>query len=168
MTQSTRLFNVAGVSGPIGAKVVIGINFVGTRELTEALLPRMAAGSSIVMTSSLAASQYLDRRELSEELLATTTREEALAWCDTHAVEVGTGYAVSKDTLLWYTLTKAVRAGGKRHQDQCCRPGDHIHPDHRRHDQVAWEGIPGCDSDAAGPGCRSARAGNRHRVPGQF
>ena len=65
------LFNVAGVTGPLGAKVIIGINFVGTRELTEALLPRMRPGASIVITASLAASQYLQRRSLAEELLAT-------------------------------------------------------------------------------------------------
>jgi NAD(P)-dependent dehydrogenase (short-subunit alcohol dehydrogenase family) len=117
------LFNVAGVSGPIGAKVVIGINFVGTRELTEALLPRMAAGSSIVMTSSLAGSQYLDRRELAEELMATTTREEALAWCDAHPAEVGTGYAVSKDTLIWYTLTRAVELAAKGIRINAVAPG---------------------------------------------
>jgi NAD(P)-dependent dehydrogenase (short-subunit alcohol dehydrogenase family) len=117
------LFNVAGVSGPIGAKVVIGINFVGTRELTEALLPRMTAGSSIVMTSSLAASQYLDRRDLAEQLMATTNRADALAWCDEHPVEVGTGYAVSKDTLVWYTLTRAVELAARGIRINAVAPG---------------------------------------------
>lgn len=106
------LFNVAGVSGTLGAKVVLGINFLGTRELTEELLPRMQPGSAVVITSSLAASRYAEREGLIGELLATQTRPEALAWCEQHRTEVGTGYAISKDALMWYTLTRAVDLAG--------------------------------------------------------
>ena len=50
------LFNVAGVSSGIGDPLlVVTINFLGMRHLTEALMPKMAAGSSIVSVSSLAA-----------------------------------------------------------------------------------------------------------------
>lgn len=101
------LFNVAGLSGTIGADVVVGVNFIGTRELTEALIPRMQAGAAIVNTASVAASRYLERRDLVAELLATDSREAALRWCREHADEVGTGYAISKDALVWYTLHRA-------------------------------------------------------------
>jgi NAD(P)-dependent dehydrogenase (short-subunit alcohol dehydrogenase family) len=117
------LFNVAGVSGPIGSSVVIGINFVGTRELTEALLPRMAAGSAIVITSSLAASRYVEREALVRELLATQTRAAALAWCQAHADQLGTGYAISKDALMWYTLTRAVELAGRGIRINAVGPG---------------------------------------------
>jgi NAD(P)-dependent dehydrogenase (short-subunit alcohol dehydrogenase family) len=102
------LFNVAGISGTVDPGLVVGINFVGTRELTEALIPRMRAGAAIVNTSSLAASRYLERRELVGGLLATHDREAAMHWCASHVEEVGTGYAISKDTLVWYTLNRAV------------------------------------------------------------
>ncbi|MGV7643084.1 SDR family NAD(P)-dependent oxidoreductase, partial [Mycobacterium kansasii] len=53
------LFNVAGVSSGIGDPLrVVTINFLGLRHLTEALIPRMPAGSSIVSVSSLAAAAY--------------------------------------------------------------------------------------------------------------
>src|ERR1700737_977444 len=56
------LFNVAGVSSGIGDPlVVVTINFLGTRRFTEALIPTMPAGSSIVSVSSLAASDYLEQ-----------------------------------------------------------------------------------------------------------
>jgi len=102
------LFNVAGISGTADATVVVGINFVGTRELTEALIPRMAPGAAITVTSSLAASRYLERRELIAGLLETRDRAAATAWCRAHPMEVGTGYAISKDALLWYMLHRAV------------------------------------------------------------
>ncbi len=117
------LFNVAGISGTIGAAVVLGINFVGTRELTEALVPRMQPGAAIVITSSLAASRYMERRELVAELLATDSREAAITWCAQHKIEVGTGYAVSKDALIWYTLTHAVELAGRGIRINCLAPG---------------------------------------------
>jgi NAD(P)-dependent dehydrogenase (short-subunit alcohol dehydrogenase family) len=117
------LFNVAGVSGPIGASVVIGINFVGTRELTEALLPKMQAGSAIVITSSLAASRYREREALIRGLLATETRGEALAWCQQHAAETGTGYAISKDALVWYTLTRTIELAARGIRINAVAPG---------------------------------------------
>jgi NAD(P)-dependent dehydrogenase (short-subunit alcohol dehydrogenase family) len=39
------LCNVAGVSGMIGAKKTLAINFYGLRELTEALAPRLREGA---------------------------------------------------------------------------------------------------------------------------
>ncbi len=53
------LFNVAGVSSGIGRPLlVVTINFLGLRHLTEALVPTMPPGSSIVCVSSLAAAGY--------------------------------------------------------------------------------------------------------------
>jgi NAD(P)-dependent dehydrogenase (short-subunit alcohol dehydrogenase family) len=102
------LFNVAGVSGRIAPSVVVGINFVGTRELTETLIPRMAAGAAIVNTASIAGSRHVERRALADALLATADRAAAERWCDAHADELGTGYALSKDALIWYTLHRAL------------------------------------------------------------
>lgn len=117
------LFNVAGVSGTLGATVVVGINFVGARELTEALLPRMEEGAAIVNTSSIAASRYLERRDLVAELLATADRNAATRWCEEHAGQVGTGYAISKEGLIWFTLDRAVELAGRGIRINCVAPG---------------------------------------------
>jgi NAD(P)-dependent dehydrogenase (short-subunit alcohol dehydrogenase family) len=117
------LINVAGVSGMLGGDLVVGINFVGTRELTAALQPRMAAGAAIVNTSSTAASRYLERRELVAELLATEDREAAMRWCREHPDEVGTGYAISKDAIVWWTLGSAVGLAGRGIRINCVAPG---------------------------------------------
>lgn len=117
------LFNVAGVSGTLPPELVVGINLVGTRELTAALLPRMAEGASIVNTSSMAASRYLERRELVAELLATENREAAMRWCREHREEVGTGYAISKDAIVWWTLESAVPLAARGIRVNCVAPG---------------------------------------------
>ena len=117
------LVNVAGVSGTIAAELVVGINFVGTRELTEALLPRMGEGAAVVATSSTAASRYAERRELIAGLLATADREEAMRWCAEHAEEVGSGYAISKDAIVWWTLDSAVDLAARGIRINCVAPG---------------------------------------------
>jgi NAD(P)-dependent dehydrogenase (short-subunit alcohol dehydrogenase family) len=117
------LFNVAGLSGTIGALVIVGVNFVGTRELTEALIPRMAAGASIVTTASIAASRYLERAALIDGLLRTESRAAAMDWCRAHPDEVGTGYAVSKDAIVWYTLRRALDLAPRGIRMNCVAPG---------------------------------------------
>lgn len=107
MDRLDVLFNVAGVSGRLDPATIVGVNFVGTRELTEALVPRMPEGGAIANTASLAASRYRERAALVAGLLATTTREGARRWCRDHRDEVGTGYAISKDALVWYTLERS-------------------------------------------------------------
>jgi NAD(P)-dependent dehydrogenase (short-subunit alcohol dehydrogenase family) len=102
------LFNVAGVSGTIAPELIVGINFVGTRELTEALIGRMTSGAAIVNTASIAGSHHVERRTLAEALIATPDRAAALRWCREHAEAIGTGYAISKDALIWYTLHRAL------------------------------------------------------------
>lgn len=117
------LFNVAGMSGPVDPTETIGVNFVGTRELTEALIDRMPAGAAVVNTASVAGSRYLSRRELVAGLLATDSRAAATRWCQEHRAELGTGYAVSKDAVIWYTLERAVPLASRGIRMNCVAPG---------------------------------------------
>lgn len=117
------LVNVAGVSGRLDPALVVGINFVGTRELTESLEPRMRPGSAVVVTASLAASRHAERVELLDGLLATRSREEADAWCRAHRREVGTGYAISKDALVRYTLDRTVELAARGIRINAVAPG---------------------------------------------
>ncbi|MFC5745850.1 coniferyl-alcohol dehydrogenase [Actinomadura rugatobispora] len=117
------LFNVAGVSGLADPAEIIGINFVGTRELTELLLERMTAGAAVVNTASIAASHHPRRRELVAGLLAAADRPAATRWCRDHRERIGTGYAVSKDALVWYTLTRSVELAARGVRMNCAAPG---------------------------------------------
>src|SRR6201993_4498269 len=73
------LFNVAGVSSGIGDPLlVVTINFLGMRHLTEALVPTMPPGSSIAGVSSLAASGYLEHKDTTAGLVNTLTFDDGI------------------------------------------------------------------------------------------
>src|SRR6476660_2721004 len=72
--QVDALFNIAGVSSGIGDPLrVVTINFLGTRQFTEALVPTMPPGSAIANVSSLAASAYRENAGVTAGLLDTVT-----------------------------------------------------------------------------------------------
>ena len=118
------LFNVAGVSSGIGdPPLVVTINFLGLRHLTEALIPRMPAGSSIVSVSSLAAANYREHRQAVAPLLNTATMRDGVDWCDRHPDAVGTGYQLSKEAIILYTMRSATPLGARGIRINCTGPG---------------------------------------------
>jgi NAD(P)-dependent dehydrogenase (short-subunit alcohol dehydrogenase family) len=119
------LFNVAGVSSGIGnPPLVVIINFLGLRHVTETLIPRMAAGSSIVSVSSLAAAAYREHLRAVAPLLNTATMQEGIDWCRNHPDELaGGGYQLSKEAIILYTMRNASRLGAQGIRINCTGPG---------------------------------------------
>lgn len=118
------LFNVAGVSSGIGnPQQVVTINFLGLRHLTEALIPRMSAGASIVSVSSLAAAGYREHLHEVAPLLRTATMQDGVQWCERHPDALGTGYQLSKEALIWYTMRSATELGARGIRINCTGPG---------------------------------------------
>ena len=109
------LFNIAGVSSGIGDPLlVVTINFLGLRHATEALLEKMAAGSSIVSVSSLAAAGYREHQQVVGGLLNTSTMPEGIDWCHRHpdALSDG-GYRLSKEAIILYSMTNTAALGAR-------------------------------------------------------
>ena len=104
------LFNVAGVSSGIGdSLLVVKINFLGTRHLTEALIPSMPSGSSIVSVSSLAAAGYAENMHEVAGLLSTRTFAEGVAWCHDHPdAHADGGYRLAKEAIVLYGMRNTV------------------------------------------------------------
>lgn len=118
------LFNVAGVSSGIGDPLlVVTVNFLGTRHLTEALIPKMVAGSSIASVSSLAAAAYRDHLREVAPLLHTTTMQQGVGWCREHPDALGTGYQLSKEAIILYTMRSATPLGARGIRINCTGPG---------------------------------------------
>ncbi|MDT5147226.1 MAG: hypothetical protein QOC58_1871, partial [Mycobacterium sp.] len=118
------LFNIAGVSSGIGnPPLVVTINFLGLRHVTEALLPRMDAGSTIVSVSSLAAAAYREHLRSVAPLLNTTTMGEGIEWCHRHADELDGGYQLSKEAVILYTMQSATPLGSRGIRINCTGPG---------------------------------------------
>jgi len=119
------LFNVAGVSSGIGdPPLVVAINFLGLRHVTEALLPRMVEGSSIVSVSSLAAAAYREHLRAVAPLLNTATMQEGIEWCHSHPDELaGGGYQLSKEAIILYTMRNTAALGARGIRINCTGPG---------------------------------------------
>lgn len=109
----------SGIGDPL---LVVTINFLGLRHLTEALLPRMPAGSSIVSVSSLAAAAY---RTWAAGRTAAAHRDDAggVRWCESHPDAVGTGYQISKEAIILYTMRSVVELGKRGIRINCTGPG---------------------------------------------
>ena len=119
------LFNVAGVSSGIGNPLlVVRINFLGTRYLTESVLPLMTTGSSIVSVASLAGSAYREHRDEVAGLLATTSVADGIRWCEEHPEALADGgYRLSKESIIGYTIVTAVPLGARGIRINCTGPG---------------------------------------------
>lgn len=119
------LFNVAGVSSGIGDPLlVVTVNFLGLRQLTEAVLPTMTSGSSVVSVSSLAASSYREHQRSLAGLLDTGTMREGIEWCRHHPDELADGgYRLSKEAIILYTMRNAAALGARGIRINCTGPG---------------------------------------------
>jgi NAD(P)-dependent dehydrogenase (short-subunit alcohol dehydrogenase family) len=119
------LFNVAGVSSGIGdPPLVVTINFLGLRHITEALIPMMVEGSSIVSVSSLAAAAYREHLRSVAPLLNTATMQEGIDWCRAHPDQLaGGGYQLSKEAIILYTMRSATLLGARGVRINCTGPG---------------------------------------------
>lgn len=118
------LFNIAGVSSGIGnPQLIVTINFLGLRHVTEALIPQMPGGSAIVSVSSLAASGYRDHLGQVAPLLNTATMQEGIEWCAGNTAALGTGYQLSKEAIILYTMCRVADLGARGIRINCTGPG---------------------------------------------
>ncbi|MEZ0366653.1 coniferyl-alcohol dehydrogenase [Mycobacterium sp. pUA109] len=119
------LFNVAGVSSGIGDPLlVVTINFLGLRQFTDAVLPVMPAGSSVVSVSSLAAAGYRENQQRVAGLLHTPSLADGVAWCQRHPEALADGgYRLSKEAIILYTMVKAAPLGARGIRINCTGPG---------------------------------------------
>jgi NAD(P)-dependent dehydrogenase (short-subunit alcohol dehydrogenase family) len=120
------LFNIAGVSSGIGDPLrVVTINFLGTRQFTEALVPTMPPGSAIANVSSLAASAYRENAGVTAGLVDTVTMAEGIEWCkrNPEALADGGGYRLSKEAIILYGMANVAMLGTKGIRINCTAPG---------------------------------------------
>jgi NAD(P)-dependent dehydrogenase (short-subunit alcohol dehydrogenase family) len=120
------LFNNAGIAATFPAMDVMAVNYLGLRQLTEALLPKVSAGGSIVNTASIAGGQWPANLASILELLALEDRDASVKWMEEHADLIGDGYAFSKECVQVYTMksAKASLAQKVRTNSVCPAPID--------------------------------------------
>ena len=108
------LFYCAGLPQTFSAIDVMKVNYIGLRHLLRKFEPVMAAGSAIAIITSMGGMGWHQRLALHNELLATESFEDAVAWCEAHAEDVGDGYAFSKEAanvLVQVEGTRLIQQG---------------------------------------------------------
>jgi NAD(P)-dependent dehydrogenase (short-subunit alcohol dehydrogenase family) len=105
------LTNVAGVPGSFDAEIVMRVNVLGLRHLTEALMPRMEKGSAIVQVASGAGSGWRERLDLIRSLLREPSYEAGLEWVRAHPMTGAEAYNFSKEVAIVYAMAGSMLGG---------------------------------------------------------
>ena len=101
------LCNVAGVPGTAPVDTVARVNYLGLRHLTEAVLPRMPEGGSIVNVSSILGYFYPQRLEQHKALAQAGSFAEGQAWLARHPVPQAGCYDYFKEALIVWTTQRS-------------------------------------------------------------
>jgi NAD(P)-dependent dehydrogenase (short-subunit alcohol dehydrogenase family) len=101
------LMNVAGIPGTAPADLVLAVNSLAVRHLTEAFFERLAPGGSVTIVSSIAGFGWPARLDAIRDLLATDTFEEGAAWFKSNPQQ-GNAYNFSKEVSTVYTMTMGL------------------------------------------------------------
>ncbi len=99
------LFNCAGLpgGGAFSPLDTFKVNFVGTRHLTDCVLPLMGPGAAIVSIASTGGLGWSRRIPVHMELLQTRGFQAAVDWAEAHMDQVAEGYAFSKEAVIVWT-----------------------------------------------------------------
>jgi NAD(P)-dependent dehydrogenase (short-subunit alcohol dehydrogenase family) len=105
--QFDGLLNVAGIPGTAPADLVLAVNSLAVRHLTEAFFERLNHGGSVTIVSSTAGFGWQARLDAIRDLLATDTFEEGAAWFKANPQQ-GNAYNFSKEVTTVYTMTMGL------------------------------------------------------------
>jgi len=104
------LLNIAGVPGTVPSDMVVKVNTLGLRQLTDSLWDRIGDGGTVVNVSSIAGNQWKKRFDAHVELLDTPDFRSGAAWWEANEAAVRADpYTFSKEAVVVYTMQLAGR-----------------------------------------------------------
>jgi NAD(P)-dependent dehydrogenase (short-subunit alcohol dehydrogenase family) len=107
--QFDGLMNVAGVPGTAPSDVVLAVNTLAVRHLTESMFDRLNPKGTVTIVSSTAGFGWPARLDVIRELLATETFEDGVAWFKAHPQQ-GNAYNFSKEVTTVYAMSMGLMA----------------------------------------------------------
>jgi NAD(P)-dependent dehydrogenase (short-subunit alcohol dehydrogenase family) len=118
------LFNCAGLPGGGGFPPIdtMKVNFIGTRHLTETVIPHMGQGGAIVSIASTGGLGWSRRIPVHMQLLQTQGFQGALDWCEANMDQVSEGYAFSKEAVIVWTQFMGAQLIKKGIRINCSLP----------------------------------------------
>jgi NAD(P)-dependent dehydrogenase (short-subunit alcohol dehydrogenase family) len=99
------LFNCAGLPGGGGFPPLdtMKVNFLGTRHVTEQVIPLMGDKGAIISIASTGGLGWSRRIPVHMQLLQTQGFQAGLEWCEANPDQVAEGYAFSKEAVIVWT-----------------------------------------------------------------
>lgn len=101
------LINVAGVPGTAPPDVVLAVNSLAVRQLSESLYNQLKPGGTVTIVSSTAGFGWPARLDVIGDLLATQSFEEGAAWFKANPQQ-GNAYNFSKEVATVYAMSMAL------------------------------------------------------------
>lgn len=105
--------NIAGVPGTAPWRTVLGVNVLGLRAFTEALLPSITEGGSVTHLASNVADGWTARGTQIHAFLGHGADDEALASVEDDAEVIDNSYRFSKECVRVLTQTQAAASLGR-------------------------------------------------------
>jgi NAD(P)-dependent dehydrogenase (short-subunit alcohol dehydrogenase family) len=121
------LFNNAGVAATQSPRIVLAVNYLALRRLSEGLLAQIPAGGAIVNTASIAGGQWPTHLTEINELLDIGDWDKSLEWVEAHTGDVvADSYSFSKEVVRVWSMrdSRSTFAKGVRTNTVCPAPID--------------------------------------------
>lgn len=103
------LFNCAGLPQTAPPMDVMKVNYIGTRHLTEQVLPLMGEGGAIVSISSTGGMGWSRRLAQVTEFVEIEGFDNILKWCEDNTETVAEGYSLSKEAIIVWTMRASAK-----------------------------------------------------------
>jgi NAD(P)-dependent dehydrogenase (short-subunit alcohol dehydrogenase family) len=116
------LMNVAGVPGTAPADVVLAVNALAVRQLTESFFERLKPGGAVTIVSSTAGFGWPARLDVISDLLSTDSFDEGAEWFKAHPQQ-GNAYNFSKEVSTVYAMSMALMASQNGFRINAVLPG---------------------------------------------
>lgn len=118
------LFNCAGIPPGPSPRDVMLVNYVGTRHLTDLLLPSMPDGSAIVNVASTGGAGWQTRLDALKALVGADGMDAAIALAEPLIADApGVAYALSKEAIIVWTLLECATLIERGIRMNCTIPG---------------------------------------------
>jgi NAD(P)-dependent dehydrogenase (short-subunit alcohol dehydrogenase family) len=121
--QVDALFNCAGIPPGRPPLEVMKVNFIGTRYLTEQILPLMTTGGAIASVASNGGAGWSRRIPTLMQLITSESDTAAVRWCEQNLGIISEGYRFSKEAIILWTLFMSSQLITRGIRINCTSPG---------------------------------------------
>ena len=121
------LFNNAGVASTQAPQIVLAVNYLALRRLSEGLLGQIPSGGAIVNTASIAGGQWQSHLAEINQLLDIADWDESLEWVEANLPGIGSdSYSFSKEVIRVWGMrhSRTTIKAGVRTNSVCPAPID--------------------------------------------